>query len=59
MILCCEGCGESLDVPGLSIDEAPAYIDKYFVNTGYAILNQPETVDDCAEFCADQPNPKH
>lgn len=41
VILYCEGCGESLDVPGLSIDKAQAYIDQYFVNTGYAYIESP------------------
>ena len=38
VVLYCEGCGESLTVPGLSIDEAQAYIDQFFVNTGYAYM---------------------
>ncbi len=29
---------EALDVPGLSIDDAQAYIDQYFSNTGYAYI---------------------
>jgi hypothetical protein len=31
----CEGCGTTWTVPGLAIDQAQAYIDQYFVNTGY------------------------
>jgi hypothetical protein len=38
VILYCDSCGQSLDVPGLSIDEAKAYIDQYFSNTGYAYI---------------------
>jgi 5-methylcytosine-specific restriction endonuclease McrA len=38
VILYCEGCGSRLDVPGLSIDDAQAYIDQYFSNTGYAYI---------------------
>lgn len=38
VILYCEGCGLRLDVPGLAIDEAKAYIDQYFSNTGYAYI---------------------
>jgi hypothetical protein len=34
--LYCGGCGNKLTVPGLSIDEAEAYINQNFVNTGYA-----------------------
>jgi hypothetical protein len=41
VILYCEGCGESLDVLGLSMDEAQAYMDQYFVNTGYAYIASP------------------
>jgi hypothetical protein len=36
VILYCEGCGSKLDVPGLSMNEAEAYINQYFANTGYA-----------------------
>ncbi len=39
VVLYCEGCGESLDVPGLSINEAQAYLDQFFVNTGYAYIS--------------------
>ena len=38
VILYCEGCGSRLTVPGLSMNEAKAYIDQYFVNTGYAYV---------------------
>ena len=38
VILCCEGCGSRIDVPGLSIDNAQAYIREYFSNTGYAYI---------------------
>jgi len=38
MILYCEGCGQRLLAPGLSIDDADAYIDQYFKNTGYAFI---------------------
>ena len=38
VILCCEGYGDRLDVPGLSIDDAQAYIAQYFSNTGYAYI---------------------
>jgi 5-methylcytosine-specific restriction endonuclease McrA len=38
VILYCEGCGDSLNVPGLSMNEAPAYIDQFFANTGYAYI---------------------
>ena len=34
VILYCEGCGLRLTAPGLSIDEAQAYIDQFFENTG-------------------------
>jgi hypothetical protein len=37
-ILYCESCGNRLDVPGLSRDEADAYINRYFENTGYAYI---------------------
>jgi len=36
VILCCDGCGDKLDFPGLSPDEANLYIKQYFSNTGYA-----------------------
>lgn len=38
VILHCEGCGQNLDIPGLSPDDAKAYIDQYFSNTGYAYI---------------------
>ena len=38
VILYCEGCGLRLTAPGLSIDEAQAYIDQFFENTGYAYI---------------------
>ena len=38
VILLCEGCGDKCDVPGLSMNEADAYIDQFFVNTGYAYI---------------------
>ena len=38
VILYCEGCGVRLTVPGLGMDEAKAYIDQYFHNTGYAYI---------------------
>lgn len=38
VILYCEGCGDRWDVPGLSFDGAQAYIDQFFVNTGYAYI---------------------
>jgi len=38
VILHCEGCGSKLDTPGLSSDDAEAYIDQYFSNTGYAYI---------------------
>ena len=31
VILYCEGCGDRLDVPGLSIDDAQTYIDQYWL----------------------------
>jgi hypothetical protein len=38
VILYCEGCGLRLTAPGLSIDEAQAYIAQFFENTGYAYI---------------------
>jgi 5-methylcytosine-specific restriction endonuclease McrA len=38
VILCCEGCGDRWDVPGLSIHEAQSHIDQFFANTGYAYI---------------------
>jgi hypothetical protein len=38
VILHCQDCGFRLDVPGLSIDDAKAYIIEYFSNTGYAYI---------------------
>ena len=38
VILYCEGCGDKLDVPGLSMNDAESYIEQYFVNTGYAYI---------------------
>ena len=38
VILYCEGCGNKLDLPGLSVDDAQAYIEKNFSNTGYAYI---------------------
>jgi hypothetical protein len=38
VILCCEGCGLRLTTPGLSMDDAEAYIDQFFVNTGFAYI---------------------
>ena len=38
VILHCEGCGENVTLPGLSVDEAKIYIDQYFLNTGYAYI---------------------
>jgi hypothetical protein len=36
VILCCDSCGTTLDVPGLSMDDAQEYIDRYFSNTEFA-----------------------
>lgn len=38
VILHCKGCGQNIDVPGLSLDGAKEYIDLYFMNTGYAYI---------------------
>jgi 5-methylcytosine-specific restriction endonuclease McrA len=38
VILFCEHCGDKWDVPGLSMNEAQAYINQFFVNTGYAYI---------------------
>ena len=38
VILYCQDCESRLDVPGLSIDDAKAYIEQYFSNTGYAYI---------------------
>jgi len=38
VILYCEGCELRLTAPGLSIDDAQAYIDQFFENTGYAYI---------------------
>ena len=34
--LVCEGCGDKLVFPGLSLDEAQDYIDEFLSNMGYA-----------------------
>jgi hypothetical protein len=36
VILHCEGCGSRWTVPGLSFDDAQAYINEFWTNTGYA-----------------------
>jgi hypothetical protein len=36
VVLSCESCGINIDVPGLAIEEAKDYIDRFFQNTGYA-----------------------
>ena len=39
VIFYCEACGQKLDAPGLSsIEDAQAYINQNFVNTGYAYI---------------------
>jgi 5-methylcytosine-specific restriction endonuclease McrA len=38
VILYCEGCGNRLDMPGLPIEDANAYIDQFLSNTGYAYI---------------------
>jgi hypothetical protein len=38
VILHCEGCGENIHIPGLAIEDAKAYIDQFFSNTGYAYV---------------------
>lgn len=38
VILYCEGCGDKLDVPGLSMNEAQSYINQFFASTGYAFI---------------------
>lgn len=38
VVLHCDGCGLKLDVPGLPLEDAEAYIDQFFSNTGYAYI---------------------
>jgi hypothetical protein len=45
VVLYCKDCENSLDVPGLSLDDAQKYIDQYFANTGYAYVDQCESLE--------------
>lgn len=36
MILVCESCKRAIEVPGLALEKAEEYINKFFQNTGYA-----------------------
>jgi hypothetical protein len=38
VIVHCEGCGENIHIPGLPIEDANAYIEQFFSNTGYAYI---------------------
>ena len=38
VILQCEGCRENIDVPGLPMEKARAYIEEFYKNTGYAYI---------------------
>lgn len=38
VILRCEGCGDSIHIPGLPLEKAEQYINEFFKNTGYAYI---------------------
>jgi len=38
MKIYCEGCGIKLAIPELAFEEAQAYIDEFYKNTGYAYI---------------------
>jgi len=40
VILYCGGCGNKVDVPDLSIEDANAYIDQFFSSTGYSYISK-------------------
>ena len=38
VILHCEGCGDSVHIPGLPLENAEQYINEFYKNTGYAYI---------------------
>ena len=39
----CEDCGQSMYIPGLKLEDAQAYIEEYFTNTGYVTVSDRNT----------------
>lgn len=39
VILICDGCGDSIHLPGLAMEKAREYINEFYQNTGYAYID--------------------